>query len=212
MRRALTARAAPLPRPKRRTEELHEHILQVAAELIETEGMQGFTTRRLAEQASTSTPAIYELFGDKGGLVRQIFFEGFRRLASELDGLRRTDDPREDVCRLLQAFRCFYRENPAIAAVMFSRPVPEFDPGPSEQQAGRAVREHFVGCVQRAIDSGILDGNATDIAHVLLALAQGMAAVEVAGWLGTSNASVQRRWRLAIDAVLDGFSPMSRGS
>jgi hypothetical protein len=39
-----------------------------------------------------------------------------------------------------------------------------------------------------------------------MALAQGMAAVEVAGWLGTSNASVERRWTLAIDAVLDGLS------
>jgi hypothetical protein len=52
-----------------------------------------------------------------------------------------------------------------------------------------------------------LRGNETDIAHVLLALAQGLAAQEIAGWLGTSPASVQRRWDLAIRAVLDGLTP-----
>ena len=53
----------------------------------------------------------------------------------------------------------------------------------------------------------MLAGDATDIAHVLLALAQGLAAQEVAGWLGTSRASVDRRWALAVDAVLDGLGP-----
>ena len=31
-------------------------------------------------RAQTSTPAVYELFGDKAGLVREVFFEGFRLL------------------------------------------------------------------------------------------------------------------------------------
>ena len=55
-----------------------------------------------------------------------------------------------------------------------------------------------------------MEGDPNDISHVILAMAQGMAAVEVAGWLGTSKESVERRWRLAIDAVLDGLRPSSR--
>ena len=62
--------------------------------------------------------------------------------------------------------------------------------------------------MQRAIEARAIDGDPTDISHVILALAQGMAAVEVAGWLGTSSASVERRWTLAIDAVLDGIRPI----
>jgi hypothetical protein len=50
-------------------------------------------------------------------------------------------------------------------------------------------------------------GDPTDIAHVLLAAAQGLAAQETAGWLGTSKASVDRRWALGIRAVLDGLKP-----
>ena len=46
-----------------------------------------------------------------------------------------------------------------------------------------------------------------DIAHVLLALALGLAAQETAGWLGSSRASRDRRWALAIKAALAGFAP-----
>jgi hypothetical protein len=46
--------------------------------------------RRLAALRSpfrhTSVPAVYELFGDKAGLVREIFFEGFRRLGAQCSG------------------------------------------------------------------------------------------------------------------------------
>jgi hypothetical protein len=66
-----------------------------------------------------------------------------------------------------------------------------------------------VARVRRCIDAGILSGQETDIAHVLLALAQGLAAQEAAGWLGTSQASVDRRWELAIRAALNGLGAVA---
>jgi hypothetical protein len=38
--------------------------------VLGSEGIEGFTTPRLTEQASTSTPAGCELFGDRAALVR----------------------------------------------------------------------------------------------------------------------------------------------
>jgi AcrR family transcriptional regulator len=201
-----------LPRPKQRTDELRRHILQAALGLMAADGVAGFTTRRVVEEASTSLPAMYELFGDKSGLVREIFFEGFRLLRGRLDELEPSPDPRADLVRLLQTIRRFHQDNPVLARVMFSRPFPDFEPGPAEEEAGRSVREHVVGHVQRAIEARVLEGNPTDIAHVILSVAQGMASVEVAGWLGTSKASVERRWKLAVDAVLDGLRPAARTS
>jgi len=94
-----------------------------------------------------------------------------------------------------------------LAEVMFSRPIADFDPGPDELRAGGSVRELVVARVQRAIDVGVVAGDATDIAHALVALAQGLAAQETAGWLGTSKASMDRRWTLAVRAMLDGLTP-----
>jgi AcrR family transcriptional regulator len=193
-------------RLKERTPELRERVLQVSVAMLEDEGVAGFTTRRVASEARTSTPAVYELFGDKAGLVREVFFEGFRMLRDRLGTVGETADTRGDLVAVVGILRAFATDHPTLAAVMFSRPFADFDPRPNEKEAGRSVREFIVGRVRRCVESGALEGDETDIAHVLLALVQGLSAQENAGWLGTSRASVDRRWRLAVDAVLDGFA------
>ena len=73
-----------MPRAKQRTPELRDRVLDVAITTLAEEGIARFTTRRVAERAGTSVPAVYELFDDKAGLVRAMFFEGFRLLGAEL--------------------------------------------------------------------------------------------------------------------------------
>jgi AcrR family transcriptional regulator len=199
-----------MARVKQRTPALRDRVLLVALEMLADDGVAGFTTRRVAHAASTSIPAVYELFGDKAGLVRQVFFEGFRQLGRRLDAMQESDDPRVDVVRVFNVLRTFVVENRVLAEVMFARPFADFDPGPDELAATGAVRRFIVGHVRRCVDAGVLDGNETDIAHVLLALAQGLAAQETAGWLGTSQASVDRRWKLAFRATLDGLAPATQ--
>jgi len=195
-----------MPRAKQRTGELRDHILAVAVAVLAADGVTGFTTRKVAQRAQTSTPAVYELFGDKAGLVREVFFEGFRLLGDRLGQLPESGDPRADLEEVVGTLRTFVREDPPLADVMFARPFADFDPGAAELRAGAAVREFIVARVRRCVDAGLLSGQETDIAHVLVALAQGLAAQERAGWLGTSRASVDRRWDLAVRAVLDGLS------
>jgi AcrR family transcriptional regulator len=196
-----------VPRAKQRTPELRERVLQVAVQMLASDGVAEFTTRRLARQAATSTPAVYELFGDKAGLVREVFFEGFRALRRRLEALPPSGDPESDLVAVIGSLRRFVRENPVLADLMFSRPFADFDPGPTERRAGDGVRDFIVESVRRCVNAGTLAGNETDIAHVILALAQGLASQETAGWLGTSRASVDRRWDLAVTALLDGLRP-----
>jgi AcrR family transcriptional regulator len=199
-----------VPRAKQRTGQLREHIVQVAVMMLAADGVRAFTTRNVAQRAHTSPPAVYELFGDKAGLVREVFFAGFRLLGDRFGTLRESGDPRADLLRAVRAFRIFARENPVLAQVMFSRPFADFDPGPADLEAGAATREFIVHRVRRCVDAGIIDGDQTDIAHGLLALAQGLAMQEAAGWLGSSMASVNRRWELAVDAFLAGLSSTSQ--
>jgi AcrR family transcriptional regulator len=196
-----------MPRAKQRTPELRDKVLQAAVAMLADDGVTGLTTRRVAQDAGTSIPAVYELFGDKAGLVREIYFEGFRQLLRRFDTVPETADPRADLVRVGTTFRAFVRENPVLAQVMFSRPFADFDPGPDELRASGSVREFFVARVRRGIDAGVVAGDPTDIAHILLALGQGLAAQESAGWLGSSAASVNRRWTLAYRTLLDGLRP-----
>jgi AcrR family transcriptional regulator len=191
-----------MPPVKQRTPELRGHILETAFRVLEAGGVGAFTVRRLAAAAATSAPAIYELFGDKAGLVRELFFEGFRRLAAAFLELPESGDPRHDLMQALDAFRSFVGANPELAAVMFSTPFADFAPGTDEAAAGEGTRAFLVARVQRCIDAGLMAGDAVDLAHVVLAVAQGLAAQERAGWLGTSTGSINRRWRTVADALL----------
>ena len=195
-----------MPRPKQRTPELRDRVLQVAVSTLNEDGLSGFTTRRVAEQAGTSVPAVYELFQDKNGLVRAVFFEGFRMLSRRLLQLPETGDAVADVQRLIPVFRRFCLDYPALARVMFSRPFQDFDPGPEELAMSPSVREIFVGRIKRCTDAGLLTGDPVDIAHVLLALAQGLALQEGGRWLGKSKASVNRRWEVGVTGILRGFA------
>ncbi|MFT3925784.1 MAG: TetR-like C-terminal domain-containing protein [Myxococcales bacterium] len=108
---------------------------------------------------------------------------------------------------LLRLQAGFVREHPKLSEVMFSRPFADFDPGPAELKAGNAVRKAIVGRVRRCIEAKVMTGNETDIAHVLLAMLQGLIMQERAGWLGTSQASIERRWELGLQAAIAGLRP-----
>src|SRR6201988_4141877 len=191
-----------MPRAKQRTPELRDRLLGGALTTLFEEGIARFTTRRVAERAGTAVPAVYELFVDKAGLVRAMFFEGFRLLGGELAKVPVTADPVADLERLVPVFRLFCRAYPKLAQVMFSRPFADFEPGADELAAGAAVREIFVGRIQRWIDKGRLGGDPMDIAHILLALAQGLAVQEAGRWLGTAT-EIERRWKVGVTAMLD---------
>ncbi len=192
-------------RRKLRTPELKQRLTDAAVEVLSREGPGGFTTRGVAGAADTSTPAVYELFGDRAGLVREVFFEGFRVLRLQLAATPESDDPIADLRALGVAYRDFMNEKPQLAGVMFSRPFSDFDPGPSELAAGTSVRALIIGRVQRCVDAGTLAGDTTDIAHGLVALIQGLGEAEISRRLGTTRESVDRRWELAIDAMLAGL-------
>jgi AcrR family transcriptional regulator len=195
-----------MPRPKQRTPELRDRLLQVAVSTLNQDGLSGLTTRRVAERAGTSVPAVYELFENKAGLLRAVFFEGFRMLCRRLLAVPESDDALADVQRLIPVFRRFCLDYPALARVMFSRSIQDFDPGPAELAASSSVREIFVGKITRCTDAGLLTGDPVDIAHVLLALAQGLAVQEGGRWLGKSKASINRRWEVGVTGILRGFA------
>jgi AcrR family transcriptional regulator len=196
-----------MPRAKQRTPELRERLLAAAIELLAADGPAALTARAVARAAGTSTPAVYELFGAKGGLVRAVFFEGFRRLHETLAAVPESDDPRADALATARAYRAFVVANPALAEVMLSRPFTDFAPGPDDLARSGSVRALIVARCQRAVDAGVVAGDATDVAHAFVALLQGLAAAENARRLGTSRAAVDRRWELAVGALLDGLAP-----
>ena len=196
-----------MPRLKQRTTALRERGIASALAVLAEEGAAGLTTRTVARRAEASVPAIYEVFGDKSGLIREIFFEGFRLLGEELSKVPPTVDPIDSLRRSCESFRQFVLANPVLAQVMFSRPFADFEPTEDDNKVGLQVRRVFVRQARLAVDAGLLAGNPADIAHLFFAFAEGLAAAESAHRLGSSKKSANRRWHLGMDTLVQGLRP-----
>jgi AcrR family transcriptional regulator len=192
---------------KQRTDALQERGLASALAILSEQGVSGLTTRNVAQRAGASVPAVYEVFGDKAGIVRAVFFHGFRLLGEELAAAPSTADPMDALVDLADAFRRFVVTNPVLAQIMFAQPFADFAPTAEDNKAGVKVVKIFVHHTRVAIDSGQLEGDPTDIAHLLFAFVEGMASAESAQRFGTSKQSIERRWRLGLKALLDGLKP-----
>jgi len=204
--RASPDREDDVPRAKQRTPELQERILDAAIGVLAADGAAAVTTRRVAAAAHTSAPAIYELFGAKSGLIRAVFFEGFRRLVSRFDTLAPPTGEPADLIVVLEAFRSFTQDNPRLFEVMYARPFEVYTPEPDERSLGDATRSVFVDRAKGCVAAKTLSGDPVDIAHAVLGLAVGLATQETAGWLGTNSNDCDRRWADASRALLDGYS------
>lgn len=162
--------------------------------------------RSVATAAGTSTAALYELFGDKTGLIRAIFFEGFGRLRDRLAAVSTDGDPRGVVVGLIEASRDFAVANPMLFEVMFARPFAEFEPSREDRLVASDIYDLVLAQITRWVDGVGITRDPLDVAHALLATNRGLIAEELAGVLGRSADSVDRRRSLALTAVLDGLS------
>ena len=195
-----------MPRRKLRTQELRDELVATALAVLEHHGPLALRARDVASAAGTSTGALYELFGDKVGLVRALFYEGFRALDERLRAVAATGDARTDVVALLAASRAFAIERPMLFELMYARPFADFQPTEDDLRVGASIYRLVVHSVRRWLTDVSSTTDPVDAAHVLVALNRGLVAAELAALLGRSARSRDRRWRLAVDAQLNGLA------
>ncbi|SDE31625.1 TetR/AcrR family transcriptional regulator [Glycomyces harbinensis] len=196
-----------MPRPRKRDyDDLRRELIDAGGRLLAEEGPAALSTRRVAQATGTSTTAVYSLFGDKSGLVREMFLEGFERLAAAFAAVPRTGDPLADLLALGDAYRANARDNPHLYELMFGRPVPEFQPDP---EAGRRIRPTFdalVAACARCVETGAFaEADPHDIAVQLNAMAHGLCGLELRGALGDADEATAH-WNRALASLVKGLS------
>lgn len=96
-------------------------LLDTAIALVEAEGPDALTVRRVSGAAGMSTIGIYSHFDSKAGLVGAVWGVGFDHLTAELSG---TDSRGADrVLDLATRYLGWAREHPHLYRLMFGRTV-----------------------------------------------------------------------------------------
>jgi AcrR family transcriptional regulator len=193
-------------RPKEHDEATRERLLDAAEQLSATHGWEALTVRRIAEEAGTSTRAVYALFDSKQGLEQALHEVMFTRLRDLLQARERSDDPRQDVVNQALAYRRWAIERPERYALAMHRFIGRrARPRSAEGLAvSRAALDELREGIRRCDEAGLLigDRDPEDVVTQLRATVHGLAEFENLGLLAPDPES---QWLTAVSALLDGY-------
>jgi AcrR family transcriptional regulator len=153
------ATSAPEPRTPRARQ-----IVAVALELLETEGPDALSMRRIADRIGIRAPSLYEHVPDKRALEAAIISVGFERLADAFEAAE--GDAGDPLARAAGVYRSFAAAHPHLYRLMTAHELHRELLAPGvEDRAGRTIYEAA--------------GRDADLARAAWAFAHGMTLLEL---------------------------------
>ncbi|MFD9890007.1 TetR/AcrR family transcriptional regulator [Amycolatopsis sp. NPDC059027] len=190
-----------------------ERFLDAALAVLLDRGPTALTIRGVAEAAGASTIAVYTRFGGRSGLYDALYERTFDLLREMLETLPpETEDGLGDLLGLAMEFRKFAWESPARYALMFERPLPDFNPDPGLRAVVlRTTFELFIGKVRRVSPPGI---DARAAGYQLWATMHGLMSMEltlrsraaVSGWfIPPTDEAYEEVYRSGVQSMITGL-------
>src|SRR5262245_35429298 len=133
-------------RREARTAEIVEAVWKLAA----VDGIGGFSLHGLARELGIRQPSLYEYFESKLALYDAMFADGNRKLLARVDALELPDDPRDAVKAFMHAFVDFALEDIPRMALLFTRPIPGFDPTPEAYEPAVEIMDRNIALLRAA--------------------------------------------------------------
>jgi AcrR family transcriptional regulator len=198
-------------RPREHDDETRVALRRAAERVVAARGPAGFSVRAVAEEAGTTTRAVYTLFGSGDGLlVDALAQEAFEFLADEIDKLVETDDAGGDLVDVgVLVFRRLVTEHPALYRIAFQRVVRNLRPGPELTAARERAFSALLGKVRRLGEAGGLGGKPVREAAVEFnAMMEGLGNAELRGevFRNLPEGEEERAWRTALTSLVTGFA------
>jgi AcrR family transcriptional regulator len=174
-------------------------IVTVARQLLEEEGLDSFSMRRLADRLGVRAPVIYKHFANKGALVAALISVGFEEQAAIFEAaLASSDHP---LTAMAGIYRTYGRDNPNLYRLMYDRNLQRslLLPGSEERAVIPVVRAA---------------GGDRDLARAAWAFAHGMMILELNNRF-PADADLDAAWRrgmAALDPTSTGPHPERPGN
>src|SRR5262245_1305979 len=140
----MNERSAASPRDRTRAQ-----LVEVAAELLATQGPDAVTTRSVALAAGVQAPTIYRLFGDKNGLLDAVAQHGFASYLARKPPVAADADPVAGLRAGWELHVGFGLANPGLFRLMHTTALRTPD-GRATAEAGTRVLQARVHRVAEA--------------------------------------------------------------
>ena len=157
-------------------------LLASAAEILETEGPDCLSVRRIATAAHVAPMGVYNHFESKSGIIEALFVQGFERLGEAMAGIAEIQDPYEALREGGRRYRALALAHPMRYQLMFMRAIPGFEPGNSALEVCSRAFDALAATVERAMTAGVIaEGSATETAQLIWANVHGWVSLELLG-------------------------------
>ena len=192
------------PRTRTPSGDVRSALLDAAARLLETEGPDALSVRRIATAAHVAPMGVYNHFDGKHGIVEALWVEAFDRLRVTMESLAEVDDAGDALIEGFRRYRALAREHPMAYRLMFLDAVPGFEPSAEATWSAALSFDALVAAVRRAMEAGaVAAGDAVQMAQVVWAAVHGWVSLELGGmiFLADPDAGAEAMAR----SVVDGF-------
>lgn len=181
-------------------------LVDAAERVVEREGLEQLTVRRVAAETGTTTRAVYSTVGSKAALEARLGVRAFELLGELVAGLPRTGDPVADLVTAGTAgFRHFATTRPALFRIGVQSGEVAAEAVAEIRPAAHRALETLSARIRRLADAGGLGGRTVDAATwEFHALCEGLAAVELRG--GSPAGTAEQLWRDALTALVVGWA------
>lgn len=138
-------------RRQRQLEQVRSAILAQSWQIVEEEGWDALSIRRIADAIEYSTPVVYKHFESKEAIRSAFSQEGYALLADRLYRAKKTHDrPTDQLMALSQAYWAFAEEHPKHYQIMYGLGIPTCEMV-RETQEIREVSTVFHQTIEAAI-------------------------------------------------------------
>ena len=159
-----------------------EVLLASAAEILETEGPEALSVRRIAAAAGVAPMGVYNHFDSKNGIIEALFIQGFERLREALTTIAEIQDPYEALREAGRRYRALAKAHPMVYQLMFLRTLPGYEPSLAALEVAARAFDSLVAAVQRAMVAGVIaEGPLTETAQLIWASIHGWVSLELLG-------------------------------
>ena len=193
-------------RPREHDARIAQALLDAAETLIASGGLNALSVRAAADQAGTTTRAIYSIFGSRAGLVSALGARAFDLLGASVAALPYTPDAAVDLVDAgVLGYRKLVSDHPVLVLLGVQQPPTEPEQRKRVRDAARlALTTTLHNRVSRLEQQGQLRTmDVPTAATAFHALCEGLGALEIRGLLPGDRA--EQLWRSSLTALVAGL-------
>jgi len=175
--------------------------------LLDKEGAEAITMRRVAHAVGLTAMAIYRHYHDRDALLNAVADEGFRELAERLARVQPEGDCERRLMKLGEIYLNHALENPRLFELMFLKPRIGARRFPEDFTAGASPTANVMAdLVREGMKAGYFrQDNVWEIVFEIGALSHGLIMLYLGGRLGLTPSRFRSFYRRSFRRYIHGI-------